>query len=162
MDIELIVKKMEIKYYKNLKKNLDRNNIQYDWLNHHLENLQNIYQNKFNDNVSITATENQDNSVAIGTSNNTTLGKIFNNEDFYKKPWSKLNPIHKVLKIKEFVNGLKFDSEKDRAILKDQLIELVHSKVLNKKDKVNYDDVNGKIISLPNLQCDNGNFFYKV
>ena len=78
----------------------------------------------------------------------------------YKKPWVKLNPVHKILKIKEFVNNLKITSEKDRILLRDELIDLVKLKILTKKEKVNYDEVNGKIISLSDLQYKNEKYFY--
>ena len=86
--------------------------------------------------------------------------QFFSDEDLYKKPWIKLNPIHKIIKIKEFVNNLKINLEKDRIILRDELIDLVKNKILTKKEKVNYDEVNGKIISLSNLQYKNEKYFY--
>ena len=86
--------------------------------------------------------------------------QIFADEDLYKKSWQKLNSIHKILKIKEFVNNLKMDSEKDKIKLKDELVGLIKDKVLTNKEKVKHDEVNGKIISLPNLQYKNGKYFY--
>jgi hypothetical protein len=79
----------------------------------------------------------------------------------YKKPWTKLNLIHKKLKIKEFVNELKFTSEDYRNKLRDDLLNLLEIKVLNKKDKIIYDNINGKIISLIDLDYKNGNYYYK-
>ena len=87
--------------------------------------------------------------------------QIFNDDDLYKKSWSKLNSIHKILKIKEFVNNLKINSEDERTNLKDELTSLIKSKVLTNKDKIKYDEVNGKIISLVNLQYKNGKYFYQ-
>jgi len=52
------------------------------------------------------------------------------------------------------------DSEKDKIKLKDELVSLIKDKVLTKKEKIKYDEVNGKIISLPNLQYKNGKYFY--
>ena len=78
----------------------------------------------------------------------------------YKKPWNKLNPIHKVLKIKEFINNLTNISDDEKDKLKEELIQLVKTKVLYKKEKVNYDENNGKIISLINLQYKNNKYIY--
>ena len=54
------------------------------------------------------------------------------------------------------------DSEKDRVKLKDELVVLIKEKILTKKENVKYDEVNGKIISLPNLQYKNGKYFYLI
>ena len=34
---------------------------------------------------------------------------IYSDEYIYKKPWNKLNNIHKIIKLKEFINTLHFD-----------------------------------------------------
>ena len=86
--------------------------------------------------------------------------QIFSDDSLYKKSWTKLNAIHKILKIKEFVNNLKINSEKERFQLRDDLIELIKLKVLTKKEKVSYDEINGKIISLVDLQYKNGKYYY--
>ena len=39
MDIDIIVKKLNQNYYKSLIKNLSQNNISYDWLCNHYDNL---------------------------------------------------------------------------------------------------------------------------
>ena len=52
------------------------------------------------------------------------------------------------------------NSEKDKIKLKDKLVELIKEKKLTKKENVIYDEINGKIISLPNLQYKDGNYFY--
>ena len=59
------------------------------------------------------------------------------------------------------VNTFSFiNSEKERAQFRDELIDLVKLKVLTKKEKVNYDEINGKIISLSDLQYKNEKYFY--
>ena len=81
-------------------------------------------------------------------------------ENLYNKSWSKLNAIHKIIKIKEFVNNIKIDNINDKEKLKDELVDLVKSKILTKKDKITYDEENGKIISIKNLQYKDGKYFY--
>ncbi len=168
-DLDFINKKLEIKYYKSLKlflgKNNYDNNSNIDWLNNHIDNLISKLpnDNDTNDKTSDTQTQTQidKKKELIETSSETESHKqIFADEDLYKKPWQKLNSIHKILKIKEFVNNLKISSEKDRALLKDELVLLVKTKVLTKKEKVNYDEVNGKIISLNNLEYKDGKYFH--
>ena len=97
IDINLITKTMEIKYYESLQKN-----ITHDWLENHYNNLK---ENIKNDNkisetsevqteTIITQVEKQD-STNTNTENH---NKIFADDDLYKKAWSKLNSIHKILK----------------------------------------------------------------
>jgi hypothetical protein len=86
--------------------------------------------------------------------------KIFSDSELYKKSWTKLNTIHKKIKIKEFVNELKFHSEKYRKELQEKLLNLLDTKELSKKDKVMYDSINCKIISLTNLEYKDGNYHY--
>ena len=156
MDIEFINNKMEIKYYKSVLKTLDKTEINEPWLNVHLQKL---YDNLPQENkLSETNTEKKKD---LNSSSETENHKqIFADEYLYKKSWQKLNPIHKILKVKEFINNLKMNSEKDKIKLKDELVELIKEKVLTKKENVNYDEINGKIISLPNLQYKDGKYFY--
>lgn len=142
MDIDIIVKKLNQNYYKSLIKNLSQNNISYDWLCNHYDNLidNNIYKQ-----------------------NNITDDKKINkqiDENMYKKPWTKLNTIHKNLKMKEFVNNLNISNESDKNKLKDELLELIKNKILSKKENVKYDEENGKIISLVKLEYNNGKYSY--
>jgi hypothetical protein len=156
MDIELINKKMEIRYYKSILQSLDKMEITESWLNNHLEKL---YDQLPQEKLSETFTEKK---KEINSSSETENHKqIFADDDLYKKSWQKLNSIHKILKVKEFVNNLKMDSEKDKIKLKDELVELIKDKVLTKKESVKYDESNGKIISLPNLQYKDGKYYYK-
>lgn len=157
MDIVTIMDKLNIKYYQSIKYNLTKNNIEYEWLNQHINKLMKKIDN---DKITETATEKKQEKTVSSESENHK--QIFNDDSLYKKPWSKLNSIHKILKIKEFVNNLKINSEKDRNLLKDELIGLIKTKVLTKKDKVKYDETNGKIVSLTNLQYKEGKYFYLV
>ena len=58
----------------------------------------------------------------------------------------------------QFVNNIKLDNELDKTNLKNKLIELIHNKNLTKKEKVKYDQINGKIISLIDLQYIDGKY----
>jgi len=154
MDIELINKKMEIRYYKSILQSLEKKEIDEVWLNNHLKKL---YDQLPQEKLSETLNEKKEITSSSETENHK---QIFADEDLYKKSWQKLNSIHKILKVKEFINNLKMDSEKDKIKLKDELVELIKNKVLTKKENVNYDESNGKIISLPNLQYKDGKYFY--
>jgi hypothetical protein len=156
MDIDLINKKMEIRYYKSILQSLDKMEINEPWLNNHIKKLydQLPQENKLSETIT-------DKKKDVNSSSETENHKqIFADEDLYKKSWQKLNSIHKILKVKEFINNLKMDSEKDKIKLKDKLVELIKDKVLTKKENVKYDEINGKIISLPNLQYKDGKYFY--
>ena len=76
----------------------------------------------------------------------------------YQKPWTKLTPIHKIIKIKEFVNKLLINDEEEKQILKDKLVEMVKNKSLTKKESVNYDSVKSKVVSITKLKYENGKY----
>jgi hypothetical protein len=159
MELEIIKKKLDLKYYKSILSSLSQSDSNYEWITIHCDKLLDMI-NSEREKLSETQTQTEkksDNFSPIETENHK---QIFSNENLYNKPWTKLNAIHKILKIKEFVNNLKINSEKERVQLRDELIELVKLKVLTKKEKVNYDEVNCKIVSLTNLQYKNEKYFY--
>jgi hypothetical protein len=144
MDIDIIINKLEHKYYSSLNMSLIKNNSEVEWLTKHINKLNGIA----NDNTEIQLVKKNENIV------------LNNDENLYKKPWSKLNAIHKIIKIKEFVNNIKFENEEDREKLKDDLVNLIKTNILTKKDKIIYDSENGKIISIKNLQYKDDKYFY--
>ncbi len=82
-----------------------------------------------------------------------------NADDFiYKKPWNKLNIIHKIIKMKEFVNKLTIEDLEMKKHLKSQLVSMLKNKKLTKKSDVDYDAVNGKIITVHSLQWKNNTY----
>ena len=72
----------------------------------------------------------------------------------YKKPWNKLNSIHKIIKIKEFVETMTIDNDMKKH-LKSHLSDMIKKKQLTKKNDVEYDHINSKVIAVPSLQCKN-------
>lgn len=80
-------------------------------------------------------------------------------EDFvYKKPWNKMNIIHKKIKLDEFVNNLDIDDLEMKKHLKSQFVSMLKNKQLTKKNEVEYDAINGKIISVSSLKYKNNNY----
>lgn len=77
----------------------------------------------------------------------------------FRKPWHKLAEIHKVIKVREFLQSLKL-VDKDRIILEEVLINSIKVKKLTKKDKVIYDEAIGRIIAIPDLKEQNGKVEY--
>jgi hypothetical protein len=164
MELDIITNKLDLKYYKSLEYFLTKNGIDNDkgieWLNNNIKKLsEKIKDDKNSETLTEKNKEQSYQSLSYETENHK---HFFSNEDFYKKPWVKLNPIHKILKIKEFVNNLKIDLEQDRTKLKDELVELVKTKILTKKEHVKYDEVNGKVISLTNLKYNNNKYYYNI
>ena len=80
----------------------------------------------------------------------------------YQKSWTKVSQIHKIIKIKEFVNKLLINNEDDKDKLITHLSDLVRKKILTKKNTVNYDSIKGRIISIPNLKYEKNKYFYKI
>ena len=79
----------------------------------------------------------------------------YSDEYIYHKPWNKLNNIHKIIKIKEFINNLETDDIDMKNKLKLNLTNMIKEKKLSKKTDVNYDSNLGSIISIPILQYSN-------
>ena len=109
-----------------------------------------------NDEESITESE-------ISEKINSEPKKVIYSEDYhYKKSWNKLSLVHKNIKAKEFVSKLMIKNNDDKKKLEKTIIKLIKEKKLTKKDKVNYDSVNGRIISIPDLIHVNGHYFIKI
>ena len=156
MDINNIIRKLDCRYYESLLYTLNKTSGELEWLENHLQSL------KENNNITETIHEKKVEKSEDSIEENTNRKQLFSDEDLYKKPWNKLNSIHKILKIKEYVKNLKNISEKNKSELIEQLTGLVKTKVLTKKDKINYDDTNGKIISFINLEYKDNIYVYKV
>ena len=104
--------------------------------------------NKIKINPKVTLTE----SIDIEPDTNTETETKYSDEYIYRKPWNKLNTIHKIIKIKEFVSTLSIDDIELKKNLKENLVDMIKTKKLTKKNDINYDAVNGIIISSPILQ----------
>jgi hypothetical protein len=115
------------------------------------EIIQNILDDINKDISSISETE-------ILTKSKTKKEVVYSNDYLYKKPWTRISEIHKIIKIKEFVSKLQIIDQKNKEFIESKLISLVKSKKLTKKDKVIYDKINGKIISIPDLSFNKGNY----
>lgn len=132
-------------YYENLLNVTNKIDIENDWI----KNLIDEYKNEIN----ITETENLESSEKKDVT--------YSEDYLYKKTWNKLSYIHKVIKLKEFVQKLPIKYDQDKNNLIKHLNKLVKLKKLTKKDQVNYDSVNGRVISIPDLQYKNGKYFIK-
>jgi hypothetical protein len=144
MDITIMNRKLEVKYYKSLMSTLKKINEDYSWVEKHIHYLENTSSSNETEQVETEVKEKE----------------VVQDNDHYKKPWTKLNVVHKILKMKEFINNLKEINTTDKEMLKEQLCQLIKDKVLSKKEKVNYDMVNGKIISLLDLQYKDNKYIY--
>jgi hypothetical protein len=146
MELENIIYKLRLKYYNNLLQSANKSN-NLKWLEYCRDKLH-IELSDSDDKISEAQNETNDNKDNLS------------NENLYTKNWIKLNVVHKILKIKEFVNSLKIDSDIERNKIQNILIEMIKMKVLTKKEKVNYDVVSGKIISICDLQFIDGKYHY--
>lgn len=97
-----------------------------------------------------------DNITVSEKNDNITLSE--KNDYLYLKPWTRLNIIHKIIKIKEFVNSLDINNLQEINDLKDSIINIIKDKVLSKKTKINYDANKGVIISISCLACTNNKY----
>ena len=150
MNLEQLTNKLDIKYYNNLIKYCRKTNTSHDFFSNKIKEL-----NEISD--SLTETE-----TCIKENNTSEVAEIVYSDDYlYKKPWTKLSNVHKIIKIKEFVSKLLIDDKQDKDELKNNLVKLVKCRVLTKKDKVTYDSAKGQVISIPSLSYKNGKYIIK-
>jgi hypothetical protein len=130
MNVDTIISNLNLQYYNNITQYMKK---------HEISNSAIIsYFNKLN--------EKTTDSDSITKSDTCSAYDV----NLYKKPWTKLNIIHKIIKIKEYVDNMEKLSNNKKTEMKDELINLVKTKILTKKDKVNYDEINGFVISINN------------
>jgi len=153
--MENIKNKLDLIYYNNIKNYIIKNNL-YD--NNKWIDILLINQNK----IIIDNNENLVSSESLTNKESDLQNEIIEYDiNLYKKPWVKLNIIHKFLKIKEYINDLNINDSIEKDNLIEVLINLVKNKQLTKKKKVLYDENNGKIISITELKYINGKYYYQ-
>ena len=153
LNMETIGKSLEINYLTNLIKACEKNGLNKDLLEKKISLI--LEESETNANI----IKNSNSSLSLNSSESPSTDQ-FSDEYLYLKLWTKLSAIHKIIKIKEYVNMLLITNAKDKDELKEKLIELVKNKTITKKDTVLYDSTKGKIISIPNLQFLNGKYIF--
>jgi len=152
LDFNSIKSNLYLLYINNLIKTCEKNNINKDILMKELEKADTINKEQI-----ILNKEKNKSSNSLTNTDSPTATKI-SDDYLYQKPWNKLTAIHKIIKVKEYVNQLLIENEKDKQKIKESLIELVKNKTLTKKDSVTYDSNKFKIISIPILKFENGKY----
>ena len=147
--IEDIQRKIKIKHLQELIKKLNSDNNDF-----HIKDLQKIVKilkersTQQNDYQQLSPSKNVDN-------NKINSNKLFDNIDQYmfNKPWNRLPEVHKLMKIKEYVNKslIIYENEKKEKLI-NQMFTAVKQKKLTRKGSVNYDSINCRIISIPDLK----------
>jgi hypothetical protein len=143
-NIQNIQNLLEINYLSNLIKSCEKNGL----------NKKYLLEEKL-----LKLSENSEikNTIPNNTESPTTSTQ-YTDDYLYLKPWVKLNTIHKIIKIKEYINMLLINDENEKNELKEKLINMIKTKIITKKDSILYDSTKGKIISIPNLQFINGKY----
>jgi hypothetical protein len=143
MDINTFNKMLTLNYYKSLIEFSNKKNINDDisWLTDYYNNL-------------------FDNNISSKTSSESDCKSFFEDINLYKKPWQKLNNIHKNIKIREFVNRFGITDSIEKSEMADKLINLIKTNKINKND-IDYDEINGYILAIPKLVYDNNCYIYK-
>jgi hypothetical protein len=131
---------MDIEKYINLNKK-----IYYDNLSKILKGNEKIFINNLN------YVSNQKNlSISLDDTEKTE------DDYLYKKPWNRLNIVHKIIKIKEFVNSKDISLE-NKNFLISKLTNMIKNKKLMKASDVEYNSELMKIISINCLSQENKN-----
>jgi hypothetical protein len=131
-------------FYNNLLKISKKKKLKLDFLENKINDLD-------KDISSISETE-------ILTNNKIIKEIVYSDDYLYKKPWTRISEVHKIIKVKEFVNKLQIIDQNNKEFIESKIISLIKSKILTKKDKVIYDKINGKIISIPDLSFNKGKY----
>lgn len=150
MELNILKNNLDLNYYKNLKKNCKNFDINENFLTDIIDNLENT----------LSKNESSIEESEIKSDNNNNV--IYSEDYVYKKPWTKLNAVHKIIKIKEFVSKLLIEDKNDKIELINKLKYLVKNKIITKKDKVNYDKLKGRIISIPDLIYKNKKYYINI
>lgn len=86
----------------------------------------------------------------------------------FKKPWSKLREFHKIMKIKEFVQNLEYETEsenidKNKKQIVEKIIDGIRTKKFGKnKSEIIYDPEQMMVTSISCLQYSKRSGLYKV
>lgn len=140
MDIQILKTKMTELYYKNIESQAKKSKITLN-----LPDQINIIDDVQN---------SECNTESLKSETHKSETHSVTDDYMYKKPWNKLNSIHKIIKIKEFVETMTIDNDMKKH-LKSHLSDMIKKKQLTKKNDVEYDYINGKVVAIPSLQCKN-------
>jgi hypothetical protein len=151
MELNLLKNNLSIRYYNNLSKVTKRLNIDNTFIKDEISKLKNVI-NELSSDIELKSLKNS-------LEDNQNNKPIYSDDYLYKKSWTKLSLVHKTIKMKEYVDCLLVENEHDKNQLKKKLVGLIKKKILSKKNKVNYDDGKGRIISIPDLVYQNGKYF---
>jgi len=146
MELNKIRNKSEINYYKNLLKTTKNMKIDINFIKEKLKNL----------------TEDSLTESEINPNPNLNPKIIYSDDYLYKKSWNRISEIHKIIKIKEFVSKLLIENNDDKKSLELKLIKLIKNKKLTKKDKIKYNSIKGRIISIPDLEYYDGKYRIQI
>lgn len=131
MDIEKYININKKNYYLNLLKVVDGD--------------ENIYINNL--------LKNLDNNVVSNINNLLSETEKTEDDYLYKKQWNRLNAVHKIIKIKEFINSKNISIENKNSLIT-KLITMIKNKKLQKISDVEYNSELMKIISINCLSQD--------
>jgi hypothetical protein len=104
--------------------------------------------------------------------------KVINLEEYgkyadelvFKRPWPKLKEYHKIMKINQYINTLKYSEsiserkrEKNKKYLREEIIQgIKNKKFLKNKSQIEYDTSNMKIISISCLDYNKKTKLYEI
>ena len=87
------------------------------------------------------------------------LSKI--DEYLYRRPWNRLDEIHKKNKLEEYIENYLFNAPKENiSEIKNALLSDLKNKKLNSAKTVTYDAASTTILNIANLEYDNENCRY--
>ena len=162
MNLEILANKMQVKYYSNLIKYSKKSNSKYEIFLKKYKDLTELDETLTESESIKLSSKEEINNDSISQNNSSESQEIVYSDDYlYKRPWTKLSNIHKIIKLKEFISKLLIDNQNEKDTLKKEVVKLIHCKVLTKKDKVKYDSIKGRVIAIPMLTYKNNKYQIK-
>lgn len=152
MNLEILRNRMQLKYYSNLIKYCKKSNSKYEIFLKKYKDLNKLDETLTeSENIKISNSEEKKNDLSNKNDSSESQEVIYSDDYLYKRPWTKLSNVHKIIKLKEFISKLLIDDQSEKDNLKNQIVKLVNCKILTKKDKVKYDSIKGRVIAIPML-----------
>lgn len=96
---------------------------------------------------------NETTSLQSNKTNKTKVDFTEIESHIFKKPWNRLPEVHKIMKIREFVNNNIKKSKRKQ--LEKELINAIQNTKLKTKNDVDYDTNKGQIVSIKCLDINN-------
>lgn len=146
MNLELYISNNELIYYKNIKDKL-KNNSNKQLKKDIEKKIRKLEEYVDDTNDSIMEEKKSELETKLSETD----------EGYFYKPWNKMATVHKIIKIKEYVNNLDLELSKKEKLVA-YLKKALKDRKISKNEHVLYSVSQGKIVSIPQLKLTKTSF----